>query len=425
MTRNLLKNLLIISIIGLIAFSCNDDASMIGLEIQPNSDKIAVSYDSIISISAYTLYDDSIIHQNPAYCLLGSYVDPIFGKTKAEFIFRMKPQYSYEYSDSLTADSLVIYFKYQSYYGDTSTPQKIKIFELTNSVNIDSSYYSQLQMEDYYNKDSILVNTTITPRPYDSLPLSIKLPKELGQRFLNDTSAFSKYATFTNFFKGFYVTTDQVDAGGAILSFNLSSTSSIIKLYYRSPSDTASKSFDFIADYYNRYNLFNHDYSNSTINHIGDSTYTDSVIYIQPMNGLKGEIFIPDLSALINQDLIINKAELVIETEDSLITQSDIYKIPAGLTIKGIDDEGKTIPLPDYIKSSSTGLYYTSQTYDYDTKSYNFIITHHFQDLISQGKNNCSFYISTPNSNYSTNRVVLKSTSQTNGIKLLIIYTKP
>ena len=429
MTRNIFKNLLILSVIGLITYSCKDDASMIGLEIQHNSDKIPVSYDSLTSISAYTLYGDSLIHSNPIYSLIGSYVDPIFGKTKAEFVFRMKPKYLHlDFADSLhlKADSLVIYFKYQSYYGDTLTPQDIKIYELTDSLDIDSTYYSQLHMEDFYDKNAILVDTTITPRPYDSIPLVIKLPNRLADRILaSDTSVFSSSANFINKFKGFYVTTNQVDADGSILSFNLSSSSTIIKLYYSEPSDTVSKISDFIVDYSNRYNLFYHDYSSSTISHIGDSTYVDSVIYIQPMNGLKGEIIVPNLSSLINQSpIIINKAELILETADSITTKSDIFKEPDELNLKGIDSEGKPVHITDYIKSNSSGLYYTSQAFNPDTKSYNFIITQYFQNLINEGKNSCSFYISASNINFSTNRVVLKN-SQINGIKLLITYTKP
>lgn len=427
MTQNIFKNLLILSIIGLIAFSCKDDASMIGLEIQPNSDKIAVSCDSTTSIYAYTLYGDSLIRSNPAYSLIGSYVDPIFGKTKAEFTFRMKPKYlNINFDDNLQADSLVIYFKYHSYYGDTLTPQDIKIYELKDSLDIDSTYYSQLHMEHSYDKNKILVDTTIIPRPNSSNLLTIKLPNQLADRILSsDTSVFSSSTNFINKFKGFYVTTNQVDADGSILSLNLLSSSSVIKLYYSTITDTVSKSSDFIVDYSNRYNLFYHDYSSSTISHIGDSTYTDSVIYIQPMNGLRGEITIPDLSALTNQGIIIiNKAELIIETEDSLITQSNIYKIPAGLTIEEVDDEGKPVFITDYIKSNTSGVYYTSQAFNPDTKSYNFLITQYFQNLIREGKNSCSFYISASNINFSTNRVVLKN-SQINGMKLLITYTKP
>ncbi|RLD61438.1 MAG: hypothetical protein DRJ01_07935 [Bacteroidetes bacterium] len=427
--RNILKNLLLLSIIGIISFSCNDDASMIGLEIQPNSDKITVSYDSIASISAYTLFDDSMMYQNPAYSIFGSYVDPIFGNTKSGFTFSINPRYlnaNFDDSLNLKADSLVIYFSYNSYYGDTLTPQHFKFYELTDSINIDSSYLSQINLEDYYNKDSVLLDTIIKPRPNDTLPLSIKLPTHIGQRFIDaDTSVYSNTLNFIDFFKGFYLTTNQVDGGGSLLSYNLSSTSTVITLYYSGPNDTVSRSFDFIVNSTNRYNIYNHDYTNSKINNVGDSTYIDSVIYLQPMNGLKGKIEIPDLSLLTNQEqIIINKAELILETGDSIITQSDIYKIPSNLKIKGIDDDGGTILLQDYIKSTSTGLYYANQPYDTDSKSYKFIITQYIQDLIKQGKNNCSFYISIPNSNYSTNRVVLKNSRQNKDIKFLITYTK-
>lgn len=401
---------------------------MIGLEIQPNSDKINVDYDSTISISAYTLYGDSLIHSNPMYSLLGSYVDPIFGKTKAEFTFRMKPKHlNLNFADSLhlKADSLVISFEYQSYYGDTLTPQDIKIYELTDSLDIDSTYYSQLHMEDFYNKNEVLVDTTITPKPYSS-KLKIELPNQLAERILtSDTSVFSSSANFINKFKGFYVTTNQVYADGSILSFNLSSSSTSIKLYYSSPTDTVSDSLDLIVDYSNRYNLFYHDYSSSAISHIGDSTYIDSVIYIQPMNGLKGEIIVPNLSSLINQSpIIINKAELILETADSITTKSDIFKEPNELNLRGVDSNGKPVLITDYIKSNSSGPYYTSQAFNTDTKSYNFIITQYFQNLINEGKTSCSFYISASNTDFSTNRVVLKN-SKINGMKLLILYTKP
>ncbi|MBE9469533.1 MAG: DUF4270 domain-containing protein [Bacteroidetes bacterium] len=427
--RSLLKKSLFLITIFAFSYSCNDDASIIGLEVQPNSDKITVSYDSIASISANTLYDDSMIYKNPTYSLFGSYVDPIFGNTKASTIFRINPRgltANFKKPLNLKADSLVLYFSYHSYYGDTTTPQNFKFFELTDSVAIDSSYYSEINLEDYYKKDAVILDTIIYPRPNDTLPFSINLPKELGQRFIDaDTTVYLNVANFLDFFKGFYLTTNQVDAGGSILSFNLSSSSTFIKLYYSEPNDTVSKTFDFIVSFDNRYNLFTHDYSNSAINNIGNTTYTDSVIYIQPMNGLKGEITIPDLSALVNQyPILINKAELILETGDSLITKSNIYSIPSNIGIKGVDDEGESILLPDYIKNSSKGLYYSTQNYNYNTKSYNFIITQYLQNLVSEGKTNCSFNISIPNSNCSTNRVVLKNSSQKKEIKLLITYTK-
>lgn len=402
---------------------------MIGLEIQPDSDKIEISYDSIASISAYTLFDDSIIYKNPAYSLFGSYVDPIFGNTKASFTFSINPRYlNANFADSLNlhVDSLVIYFNYHSYYGDTLTPQHFTFFELTDSINIDSSFLSQINIEDYYDKNSVLLDTIIKPKPNDTLPFSIKLPKELGQRFIDaDTSVYSSTLNFVDFFKGFYLTTNQVDDGGSLLSYNLSTSSTVITLYYSGPTDTVSHNFDFIVNYSNRYNIYKHDYTNSTINNVGDSTYIDSVIYLQPMNGLKGKIEIPDLSSLVNQyPISINKAELIIETEDSVITQTNLYKTPLTLKIKGIDDDGETTLLPDYIKTTSTGLYYSTQQYDNESKSYKFIITQYIQDLISQGKSNCSFYIYIPNSNYSTNRVVLKNSRQKKDIKFLITYTK-
>jgi len=129
--------------ISLIVFACQKDPSEIGLNIQPPNSVIDAFFTDSISLYGHSELVDSVRTSNTSVSLLGSYYDPIFGTTTANLYTQFLISSSgIDFGENPELDSLVVFFNYSGFYGDTTTPQTIRVYELKEALSIDSSYYS-------------------------------------------------------------------------------------------------------------------------------------------------------------------------------------------------------------------------------------------------------------------------------------------
>ena len=125
-------------------FSCKKKESPIG---QNNIDQdqllLSAGIDTF-SLKTYNYIDDSIISDNAAFGLLGSYIDPVFGNVNAEIYTQFRLEgFSPDFGNinSIVVDSFVLALEYIGYYGKEGY-QNFEVYELGEDLHLDSTYYS-------------------------------------------------------------------------------------------------------------------------------------------------------------------------------------------------------------------------------------------------------------------------------------------
>lgn len=157
-----MKYIFLFSLFSIIVASCTDP-QVIGLEVQPESDKISISsLDDSNPFSLATKSADSVRTDEPLVALLGSYESSNFKDVSASFSTQLLlSQNAVDFGASPVLDSAILSLVYSSYYGDTTIEMGIKIEQLDESIHYDSSYYSN---------EVLTASPFSTPLEYSFLP---------------------------------------------------------------------------------------------------------------------------------------------------------------------------------------------------------------------------------------------------------------
>jgi hypothetical protein len=191
--------------------------------------------------------------------------------------------------------------------------------------------------------------------------------------------------------------------------------------------------------------LFKHDYPPSMIEHLNDSTYHDTIIYLQSLGGTQAILKIPTLEQL-RQTLreesgngtvvSVNKAELFIPAlEDSAVIVNSYYPTQLGLRI--LYDEEEIIPDDVMLQSSQyvSSVTYMDARYDNSIRGYGFNLTAYFHEYFKGNINSSHLLLfagrldanvrSTNFNPVNYNRILLAGSSNINNrITLTVAYTK-
>jgi len=441
----LIRSIWISLLIGFIVLSCKKDPYELGLDLLPPSDTLYVSLFDTVTVQAYSVLEDSIRTDELSSLVLGSILDPVFGKTTASFysqFFLYSEQIDFGVDPHL--DSLVLVLSYTSVYGDTNTLQQVRVFELSEDLLVDTSYYSN-QIAGTYGIE--LANMTYLPRPHDSViiygepvapHLRINLSNQtnyLGNKILfAPDNIMSSNAEFIKFMKGLYVEAIPVNSRGALTSFNASDGLSKLVLYFHNGSQGDSLHVDFpLIDPSARFNTFNHHgYLDASPEFKQQVLYNDTNLgknhlYLQTMGGVKIKIRLPYIRSLDSLGSIaINSAILRFKNPEADTT----WEPPPQLAMFKVDTAGKLGVLIDELD----GTEYFGGTYNKEDRAYWFRLTRHIQRLlVNDTLKNYDLYIfsSSPLERVARpNRVILNGTdpfysaSPGDNLKLTITYTR-
>lgn len=422
-------------------WSCNENPSKVGFDLLPSGDLLLVRKDSTVTVAniqAFTQTDGNQRTDEPGFNLLGTLNDPVFGKTTADFAIQFRIDSFPERQNVIEVDSLVLYLLYNELYGDTLTPQKLKVYELGSDLSLNSKYYQDVDLKGM-SKSEVLADMDYIPRYKDSLntakskidtvlqTLRIHLDKSLATKLLAaDSLTLSSNDAFINYFKGLYVEAGDLNSGGAIMRIKTVAAGSRLALYYRTEKDTLKNLYK-INSNAARVSRFVHDYSNTDFAANLDKTDNqDSLLYLQTTGGLRTKILIPNLGTWKDStNFAINKAEIIF-TVDHFVSDTAHYLPPEQLVFSaiGVDSLGQEIKyLPKDFDFSQ--IYYNG-IYDSTTTTYRFNIANHMQQVIEhvKGKDNLGFYLATSQPSSTFRRVVLKGPGSKAGIKLDVIYSK-
>ena len=421
-------SLLIALLLITCATSCKKKDSALGKDILDDDTYLYGTTTDTFDILSYTIEEDSIITDNAANVVLGSYTDPTFGKFNASFYTQIRlagidPNFGDP--STIIIDSFVLALKYVGYYGDLK-PQTFEVYELNEDINIDSTYYAFTNKSTKPNNLVPLGLGTITPDPInktivggDSLnpqlriPLDTNLAKALITEATSGSATFSSNEAFLSYFKGIKIQTNngnQASGNGGIFYFNLSDPASKMTIYFHQAG--LSKTFDLLinsscADFIH----IDKDYSGTPIDQIlQDSTMGNTAFYAQAFN-LRAIVKIPGLSAL-SKNKIIHRAELHLP-----IQFQSFYRYKPGVNIS----------VATRIKESETA--YTSLgvlgTLDDFNKEFKIDLKQYVQAILNQDIENTGLILSPRYFINSSERIIFngKNTNNKFAPRLVVTYT--
>jgi hypothetical protein len=350
------RSALFLFFLGISFFCCKKpDDEFIGRDILPSSDNLQFSETDTLSILSYTVKDDSVRTDERFYNPLGLMNDPVFGLSSTTIFTQLRlPENNLDFS-AVNIDSIVLTLKYTgktSYYGNLSSQQTIKVYELTESLRLDSSYYSNssaaydpLEIGSWTGVFNLTDSLTIVQgSKVKKVPPQLRIPIT-SSAFINKIKTagvnFATSEAFLQYIKGVAIVpqnTGMLPGDGALVNVSVASTYSNLTIYY---NDSLSKDF-LINENSPRFNNHQHDYSGTLIaQQLGLKQDRDTT-YGQSMAGLKTFIKFPQLFDLVkkhgNKPLAILGAELSIPVIPS---SGSNYPLPVEIVFVTVDSMGK------------------------------------------------------------------------------------
>lgn len=413
--------------------SCKKEEDLIGLDVQPEDNRLSSNYTDTVTVIAYSQWDDSITTNRFDANLLGSIYNPVFGITTASFYTQVRlPGDNVTFGASPVADSLVFSLAYKGVYGDSTDPVHLTIYEVLKKMYVDSSYYSYQKLP---VDQSPLAETTFTPDTKDSITVDgVKYPPHLrikitNQSFINKiiaasgTSQLSDNDNFSNFIKGFYFSCGMNLKGGSIIYFNLESTLTKLTMYYHNSINNDSLKYDFVINEktarYNHFEHYNYNYSSSDFRKQlieKDTAKGKDLLYLQATAGVKIKLYFPHLMDLVkNKKIAVNEASLLISQNDYATDNI----APAIIGVFKLDEKRNMLALTADMALGNNyfGGYYTNKTYK-------FRITNYIQSILNGKEIQRGLAMIVDKRRTSANNVVLNGTGAGYGSKRLRLALK-
>ncbi len=400
------------------------------------SNKLGVIVTDTLTIISEVVKEDPLRTDELAVNLLGNMIDPVFGKSNASVYFQLLLQTNnIDLGDinSLQLDSAVLMLQYAGSYGNTKTPQNLVVYELDETMFRDSDYFSDRVFQTKPNEIGRLngyipnFSDSITTRFEKYAPhLRIRLNDAWAKNIITQPnySNLSSNELFLDFFKGLHVKAEE-NSGSGITYLDLKAPASALMFYYKSNLRDTVFTVVINADAATA-NNYKHDYSGSYAESaLQPNRSGDSLVLIQSMAGLKTKISVPNIKNLGN--ISISKAELVLTNFKNSIDITSQFTIPGRLTLNAVDSVGKNAFLDDQFIGETYlgGERFQESNLEKTVNLYKFNTAVHFQNVISNQKEDYGIYILTFPSNRIADRLVAGGGNHSKyPMKLKLTYTK-
>ena len=419
--------------------SCNKNNTF-GLEINPESQLISVFQSDTFDIHTFTVLSDSIrTDELNGPSPLGNYVDPIFGNVNSSIYTQIRLEQSYDFRpdhgdlDSIVVDSVILYLTLNGFYGDIN-PQTIRVEQLNEEIFKDSSYYSNTSISSNTTDLSLGLTVKSDPmlpgffagEPVNKSVLNIPLdPQLFAQPIINESgnttlNGNDEDGEFLSWFFGLKISTSTATNGG-LYYIDMTDSYTRIRLFYRDTTgnETEHDTLDFDFNINSNCAFFHHvehDYSNTVIENALNNNENNQ-FFVQSLAGVNGRMFIPGFDSLRTQNIMVNRAEVILPFEDYAY---DEFLAPVSLFLSRKKDTTDEF-LPDLFEGNLGGGYNNT------SKNYSFNITRHVNELMADSSLvNDTIKILPSGNGVSANRVILNgmNTIKKNKAKAVITYTK-
>ena len=379
-------------------FSCTDP-DLIGLEIQPQSDKITITTldNDGAFLSLKSIVEESVKSDENTLNLLGAYTDPIFGDVKAHFSTQLLlSESAVDFGDNPILSSAILHLTYAGFYGDSTQQIHIEVATLDEDIFIDSSYYSNQTV----NATNLLTDYSFYPYELEPDTLgkySLQIPLDvLGQTVLDATSDdLTDNTAFVEYLKGIQIRTTAIS--GSVIYFNLKDIDSRLEIIY---NDTLE--FDLVMGS-----------GAARLNHFLQSHQLTDELAVQSMGGYNLEILLDtNLISTLQDSLVakpINKATLTFyQTGDT-----ENFEAHKSLSLVRVDSTGNKLFLTDFFEG---GEHFGGEL---ENNQYTFNISKHLSQLINEELVVEDLYLMPVGASINANRTLL-----TGEVELNITYTE-
>ena len=379
-------------------FSCTDP-DLIGLEIQPETDRITISTleNDGAFLSLTSTVEDSVKSDENTLNLLGAYTDPIFGDVEAHFSTQLLlSESAVDFGDNPVLSSAVLHLTYAGYYGDSTQQMHIEVAALDETIFLDSSYYSN---------QTVIANNVLASHefyPYESNPdtlgkYSLQIPLDvLGQTILDATSDdLTDNTTFLEYLKGIQIRTTALS--GSVVYFNLRDVDSKLRITY---NDTVK--FDLIMGS-----------GAARLNHFTQAHQLTQELAVQSMGGYNLKMLLDTSLISFLQDSLadkpINKATLTFYQAGD----TEYFAAHNSLSLVRMDSIGSKLFLTDFFEG---GEHFGG---DLENNQYTFNISKYLSQLINEELFIEDLYLMPIGASVNANRTLL-----TGEVELIITYTE-
>jgi len=354
--------LIIFAVMGYIVTSCEEGPTTIGSEMLPGSDFVNIKAIDTLSLFSYSNYDGSIRTDNPNVSYIGQLYDPYFGTTTADFVSQVRMGSAWP-NQNYTIDSVKLFLKLQEVKGNTDMVHYLTISEIRDQIYTDSAYYSDRNVPlTGYEVPDIELPSSLRTDTINSIELT--LPVSFGYYLIRDTTMLFHSDTkpdFRSYFKGLLFTMSAFTEP-LLISISLAQPTTVgdsynyIVLFMHDDAGNVVDSY-FILDAMNKnaaFNRFSYNYTtaiygNKLINR--NTSYKDTLSYIQSLNGVYTKISLPGLETLKKDPsfghIAVNKARLTVP----VYLDGKIYKTttaPTNLYLRYKTTTGSRFVVPDY-----------------------------------------------------------------------------
>ena len=334
-------------------WSCTKiDSTVLGADLIPAVDNVLTFADTLfIDASREQNVDTTRISRSETHVLGNINNDPVFGKTKANIFLQLKPSFFPFYfgasKDTINPvkypsthfDSVFLCLSYTGFYGDTTKPQRLRVYRLDeNTTNFadtvshmlsflpDKPYLANLLGEGVINQPDLKNYTFLKTSKKDSVTRQIRI--KLSNTFLaslvsgDSTGAgpnnfYYNDSTFKNKFKGFAITAQGGSDANGLFYINLKDAATRLEVHYVAQNnnklDTAFSSFPLSTGVLASVTASAN--ANSIVRDTSSAEFPGApdpaALYIQSAPGSAISLSIPALSNLSNR--IVHRAEIILE----------------------------------------------------------------------------------------------------------------
>ena len=372
---------------------CKKPNSEIGLEYAED-DLLGLNQTDTIELSFETIREDSLETSHLSTAVLGNMEHPFFGMHQAGFAAQLRLSApDIDFGENALVDSVYITLRYTGDRYGILSPQNLHVFELADSLTLDSSYFSNQTfatlgdpLEDNAFQPVILNPSETLYFGEDTVAPEVRiyLTNDFGQRLLDaESEVYASNQSWSEYFKGILILPDATGPGQGAVGIDLVSGVSRMRLHYHNDTDSAVV-FDYNINALSaRSNVFAHQWYPPF--QALDEAYITALDGSQKAGvfsgaGLKTRLAFPKLeewNAERSPNRAIHKAELWLPVDPAY--NDPRYPILPQLFILTENEDGASIPTPD---QTSIGLTINGN-FDAANSAYRFNISQTFQQMLN------------------------------------------
>jgi len=418
--QGLLKNFLpLFTLLLVIAVSCSQETSNIGIGLLPDDDFFEIQSTDTIGVRAYTMYNEHLLSSDSTTMIAGSVYDEYFGTTYCDFVTQLRLMTPWSNIEDVVVDSVFLTFLPSQVSGDTLATHYLRICETGTLLTDTTDFYST------QDPDTILcLGEYLLPVLNAGTDCTIKLDNWVGEHLIRDTTKLYPPTEFyKEYFKGIYFSIKSV-TDPIIVKMDASMSAAYdplaITVYYHGTTEQ-TYFYTFVATHRAvNYNRFTHDRSTAApekqILHVNDMI-ADTAVYLQTYQGVYVKLDLPSLETFRSiPNLAVNKARIIapVYIDDVTYLEDDL---PARIYMRYRDSEDAELVIPDLLHDVT----YMDGTYHTDEESYFFNITTFVQQYLQGEIENSSVELFFPLS--ATQNVIFKANTNVPAIRFEFAYT--